>query len=214
MSLDATLDLLAPHADRLRVVAVVGEDRETTVRHLRRRCAQLYLPLAVTFPDPKLPESTGAVLSAEAWFGPATLVLLADQVLHHGDPRAVAELLDLVHGGAEVAWLTAAESDPARLAVDGALLLQPDAEGVSRVVDYADKPGLSRAGDFNAVWFGYAFARTAADAVLNVLDGATLRRPPDGTGLGLLHRSPAVDVGPFADLGTWPAVTSWWRDER
>lgn len=212
VALDHTLELLAPHADRLRLVAVLGEGREATWRHLSGRCHVLGLPLAAISQDPSLPDSTGAVMSAGAWFGAATAVLLPDQVLACPDPRAMALLLDAIHGGERAVFLTAAESDPARLAADGALRLERDKAGQMRVADYADKPGVHRAAGFDAVWFAYAFAREHAHEVLGVLHRSTLR-PADPVygnsgpqGLGPLLGALAFDVGPFSDLGTWGAV--------
>ncbi|MGA5703062.1 hypothetical protein [Peterkaempfera bronchialis] len=209
VAVDHTLDLLAPHADRLRLVAVLGHGREATARHLAARCADLSLPLAICLQDPKLPESTGAVLSTAAWWGPATAVLLPDQILTAPARHAVGALLDLVHAGHEAAFLTAAESDPARLAVDGALRLEiADGDGWLRVADFADKPGLETAHRFNAVWFAYAFATANGPAVLDVLHRATLREPLDHGALAPLLGAPALDVGPFTDLGTWPNLAA------
>ncbi|MEV7885140.1 hypothetical protein ACWD3I_25555 [Streptomyces sp. NPDC002817] len=210
VALDATLDLLAPLASRIRLVAVIGEGREPTVRHLRSRCLVLGLPLVLAFQDPSLPESTGAVLSAEAWFGPATLVLLPDQVLDVPKPTAVGDVLDLIHAGHPSAFLAARESDAERLAVDGALLLDDTVDG-PRVIAFADKPGLPAAEAFNAVWFGYAVARAAATAFVSALHHATLHRPNPPDTLTALLGAPVVEVGPFRDLGTWPAVTAYWK---
>ncbi|WP_019061466.1 hypothetical protein [Streptomyces prunicolor] len=213
VALDVTLDLLAPHASRIRLVAVIGDGRESTVRHLRSRCTALGLPLAVAFQDPGLPESTGAVLSAEPWFGPATLVLLADQVLLAPEPEAVGDILDLIHAGHPAAFLAARETDPERLAVDGALNLD-DSPDRPRVVGFADKPGLRAAGRFNAVWFGYAVARPSASRFLAALHHATLHRPAQQDALTALLGASVVEVGPFCDLGTWPAVTAYWKAEH
>ncbi|MFF1678427.1 hypothetical protein ACFVYG_20610 [Streptomyces sp. NPDC058256] len=213
VALDATVELLAPHASRLRLVAVIGDGRESTVRYLRSRCTELGLPLAFAFQDPGLPESTGAVLSAEPWFGPATLVLLADQVLHTPEPEAVGDILDLIHAGHPAAFLAARESDPERLAVDGALLLD-DAPDRPRVVGFADKPGLQTAGRFNAIWFGYAVARPSAPRFLAALHHATLHRLAQPDDLTALLGAPVIEVGQFSDLGTWPAVTAYWTAAR
>ncbi|MGW3185003.1 hypothetical protein ACWDD9_37590 [Kitasatospora sp. NPDC001119] len=209
VALDHTLDLLAPHADRLRLVAVLGPGREATARHLTARCADLGLPLALCSQDAELPESTGAVLSCEAWWGPATAVLLPDQILAQPAPHAVGNLLDLVHTGHRAAILMAAENDPQRLAVDGALRLEGTCgHEWPQVADFADKPGLEQADRFNAVWFAYAFAHEHGRAVLDVLHRATLRQPPGPEGIAPLLGAPALDVGPFTDLGTWPNVAS------
>jgi UTP-glucose-1-phosphate uridylyltransferase len=211
VALDATLDLLAPHTARLRLVAVIGENREATVRYLRRRCTDLGLPLAFAFQAPSLPESTGAVIGAEPWFGPATLVLLADQVLHTPAPQAVGDILDIIHDGHRAAFLAAREASRQRLATDGALLLD-DAHDCPRIVDFADKPGLEEAGRFNAVWFGYAFAHRAAQPFLQALHRSTLRLPILPDQLTPLLGAHVVEVGPFSDLGTWPAVTAHWKE--
>ncbi|MFF2618797.1 hypothetical protein [Kitasatospora sp. NPDC058046] len=209
VALDHTLDLLAQHAERLRVVAVLGPGREATARHLTARCADLGLPLALCSQDAKLPESTGAVLSCAAWWGPATAVLLPDQILTRPVPHAIGGLLDLVGAGHRAAFLTAAESDPRRLAVDGALLLETAAgDPWPRVADFADKPGLERAHRFNAVWFAYAFAGAHGPSVLDVLHRATLHRPLGPGGLAPLLGAPTLDVGPFTDLGTWPSLAA------
>ncbi|GAA2254420.1 hypothetical protein GCM10010232_49370 [Streptomyces amakusaensis] len=210
VALDGTLDLVAPHAGRLRLVAVLGEDREPTARHLERRCHEMKLPLAVVRQDPGVPESTGAVLSAAAWYGPATLVLLADQILDTPAPAAVGEALDLIRSGGESVFLAAREDRAERLAVDGALQLQRDAGGLLRVTDYADKPGLEGVDRFNAVWFGYAFAHRAAEGFVGALHRATLGLPEHPHHTGAVLRAVAVEVGPFTDLGTWPAVTAHW----
>ncbi|MFJ4774050.1 hypothetical protein ACIP88_33915 [Streptomyces uncialis] len=210
VALDDTLDLLAPHAGRLRLVAVLGEDRESTVRHLERRCRELELPLAVVRQDPGMPESTGAVLTAAPWYGPATLVLLADQVLHTPAQTAVGEALDLIHAGQESVFLAAMEDDAERLAADGALHVRRDAGGLLHVTDYADKPGLEVAERFNAVWFGYAFAHRAAEGFVGALHRATLGLPGNPHRMNAVLRAAAVEVGPFTDLGTWPAVTAHW----
>jgi hypothetical protein len=213
VALDATLDLLAPYSDRLKVVAVVSAGRELTVRYLTRACTALDLPLAITFQDRGLPESTGAVLGASAWFGPATLVLLADQVLQHPAPQAVGEILDVIHGGHRAAFLAARESDAERLGADGALALRETPAG-PRVTDFADKPGPEAGAAFNAVWFGYAFSRTAGTAFVQVIHRATLGLPLLPHQLEPLLDIPAVEVGPFSDLGTWPAVTAHWKGAR
>ncbi|MFB7673175.1 hypothetical protein ACFC26_17375 [Kitasatospora purpeofusca] len=211
VALDHALDLLAPHAHRLRLVAVLGEGREATARHLTARCAGLGLPLAFCSQDDGLAESTGAVLSTAAWWGAATAVLLPDQVLARPAPRAVGDLLDLVHAGHRAAFLTSAQSDPDRLAVDGCLRLETTADHRLPVVaDFADKPGpeQAQAQRFNAVWFAYAFARGHGPAFLDVLHRVTLRRPLPDTGLAPLLGAPALDVGEFTDLGTWPNLAA------
>lgn len=213
VALDSTLDLLAPHAERLRLVAVLGAGREPTERHLERRCRELKLPLATTRQDPELPESTGAVLGASPWWGPATVVLLADQVLHSPAPEAVGRVLDLIHGGHEAVFLAADEESNDRLAVDGALHVERDG-GLLRVTDYADKPGPTEADRFNAVWFGYAFAQRAGGAFVHALHRATLNLPEHPRGIEPVLRAVAVEVGPFTDLGTWPAVSSYWKESR
>ncbi len=210
VALDDTLDLLAPHTDRLRLIAVLGPDREPTARYLERRCLELGLPLAVVRQNPDLPESTGAVLGAAPWFGPATLVLLADQVLHAPAPRAVGEALDLIHAGHESVFLAAWEDDGERLAVDGALHVERAADGLLHVTDYADKPGLQAADRFNAVWFGYAFAHRAAEGFVDALHRATLGLSEHPHQMEAVLGAAAVEVGPFTDLGTWPAVTAHW----
>jgi hypothetical protein len=210
VALDDTLDLLAPHTDRLRLVAVLGPDREPTARYLERHCHELGLPLAVVRQDPDLPESTGAVLSTAPWYGPATLVLLADQVLHAPAPRAVGEALDLIHAGHESVFLAARENTPERLAVDGALHVERDENELLHVTDYADKPGLENAGRFNAVWFGYAFAHRAAEGFVDALHRATLGLSEHPHQMAPVLRAAAVEVGPFTDLGTWPAVRAHW----
>ncbi|MFF7249925.1 hypothetical protein ACFZBU_39250 [Embleya sp. NPDC008237] len=214
VALDATVDLLAPHADRLRVVAVVDEHREATVRHLRARCAELALPFVTTFQDPALVESTGAVLSAAAWFGPATLVLLPDQIPARPEPETIRELLDLIHAGAGAVFLAARETDPARLAVDGALRLCEDTDGHPAVADFADKPGLDRAHEFDAVWFGYGFAAHTATTVLAAMHGHAVRTPQPPHGGDVLIGATVVEMGPFTDLGTWPRLTAHWRRTR
>ncbi|MEV7928550.1 hypothetical protein [Kitasatospora sp. NPDC088779] len=210
VALDHTLDLLAPHAGRLRVAAVLGDGREATARHLVARCEHLGLPLAVCHQHPDRAESTGAVSSTSGWWSPATAVLLPDQILTHPDPAAIGALLDAIRVGHPAAFLTADESDPARLAVDGALRLEPDPAGGRKVADFADKPGPQATGarGFNAVWFGYAFAVAAGDAVLDVLHRATLGEDLARTDLGPLLGAPAIDAGPFTDIGTWPAVAA------
>ncbi|WP_327258149.1 hypothetical protein [Streptomyces sp. NBC_01244] len=210
VALDDTLDLLAPHAGRLRLVAVLGEDREPTARHLERRCLEMKLPLAVVRQDPALPESTGAVLGAAPWYGPANLVLLADQVLHAPAPTAVGKALDLIHAGQESVFLASMEDDAERLAADGSLHVARDAGGLLRVTDFADKPGLSGVERFNAVWFGYAFAPSAAQEFVGALHQATLGQAERPHQLDAVLRAAAVEVGPFTDLGTWPAVTAHW----
>ncbi|MFB7781424.1 hypothetical protein ACFC1D_01765 [Streptomyces vinaceus] len=210
VALDDTLDLLAPHAGRLRLVAILGEDRESTARHLERRCLELRLPLAIIRQDPALPESTGAVLGATPWYGPANLVLLADQVLHTPAPTAAGEALDLIHAGEGAVFLAAMEDDAERLAVDGSLHLTRDAGGLLRVTDFADKPGLEGVERFNAVWFGYAFAPSAAEGFVGALHRATLNLAEHPHQLDAICRAAAVEVGPFTDLGTWPAVTAHW----
>ncbi|GGY13684.1 MULTISPECIES: glycosyltransferase family protein [Streptomyces] len=210
VALDDTLDLLAPHTGRLRLVAVLGPDREPTARYLERRCHELKLPLAVVRQDPGLPESTGAVLGAAPWYGPATVVLLADQILNAPAPKAVGETLDLIHAGHEAVFLAAMEDDAARLAADGALHVQRETGGLLRVTDYADKPGLTEADRFNAVWFGYAFAARAAEGFTGALHRATLGLAEHPHQMGAVLRAVAVEVGPFTDLGTWPAVTAHW----
>ncbi|MGW1234696.1 hypothetical protein [Streptomyces californicus] len=210
VALDDTLDLLAPHTDRLRLVAVLGPDREPTARYLQRRCHELGLPLAVVRQNPDLPESTGAVLGAAPWYGPATLVLLADQILHAPAPQAVGEALDLIHTGREAVFLAAREDDAERLAVDGALHVDRDENGLLHVTDYADKPGLEAADRFNAVWFGYAVAHRAAEGFVGALHRATLGLPEHPHHMDAILGAAAVEVGSFTDLGTWPAVTAHW----
>lgn len=206
--LDATLDLLAPHADLVRVVVVVDDRREATVRHLQKRCAELGLPWATVYQPADLVDSTGAVLAAQPWFGVANLVLLPDQVLLRPRGTEVGEALAQIRRGAEFCFLAAHETDRTRLATDGAVRIQPGAAPgqPAQVVDYADKPRHQRAHEFNAVWFGYAFAHHSADDALRVLHTATVDRTLPASGLGPLHGSPVVEVGPFVDLGTWPAV--------
>ena len=206
--LDATLDLIAPCADRARVVVVVDERREATIRHVRKRCAELSVPWAVVYQPDELVESTGAVLAARAWFGPTNLVMLPDQVLLSPSGTEVEAALAHIHRGATFCFLAARETDSTRLAEDGALRFDPGAtaDQPPQLVGYADKPGHARANEFNAVWFGYAFAGPHADDVLRVLHSATVDRCLPVDGLGPLLGSPVVEVGPFVDLGTWPAV--------
>jgi hypothetical protein len=166
------------------------------------------VPWAVVYQPDELVESTGAVLAARGWFGLANLVLLPDQMLLRPRGAEVAAALTNIDRGAVFCFLAARETDLTRLAVDGALLVE---SGVApdqslRLVGYADKPGLARADEFNAVWFGYAFAGRQADETLRVLHSATVDGCLPSDGLGSLLGSPVIEVGPFVDLGTWSAV--------
>ncbi|MEE1744070.1 hypothetical protein [Streptomyces sp. JV184] len=139
-------------------------------------------------------------------------MLLADQVLYVPAPEAVGEALDLIHAGQESVFLAAMEDNAERLAADGALHVERDGGGVLRVTNYADKPGLEGAERFNAVWFGYAFAPRAAEGFVGALHRATLGLSEHPPQMDTVLRAVAVEIGPFTDLGTWPAVTAHWTE--
>jgi hypothetical protein len=230
--LDVVFDLLAGHADRLKVALVVSADREPTVRHVLARHAAR-LPVCFLPQDPQLPELTGAVASAAAWFGPRTVVLLPDQLPtgHDGGgeagsagraggagpgPAVVADPVGAalrVLDEAGFCFLAAREHDPVRLAADGALRLADGPGGRAIVVDYRDKPGAGGVDGFDAVWFGYGFRREHAPAVLAAMAAAAggaerPSAPPFRS--SVLYGCPVVEVGPFLDLGTWPALRGYW----
>jgi CTP:molybdopterin cytidylyltransferase MocA len=208
VALDGVFDLLAPHRERVRVVLVIDAGRQATVAHVSAR----YPDWAVAFvcQQPAQPGMVGAVRSARAWFTGRVLVLLPDQWLtaaaHDPVGRAVTAL-----DTHPACLLAAAEKDPERIAVDGAVRVRRDGTNIGRAVALADKPGIAGTGMFDAVWFGLGFTQAAADAVLDqvaasevgTLADAELRRGP-------LGGAPVIDVPPFTDLGTWPAVVGHW----
>lgn len=207
--IDATLDLLVPHAGRLRLVLVISEGREATIGYVRQRCEQAGLALALVHQGPEHQESTGAVRAAAPWFSQANLVLLPDQVLDSPQPHLLLRALEEIRTGAGFCFLAAPEHRLDRLASDGALRVEPRAGGLpGRLLDYADKPGHHAADAFNAVWFAYTFAAHTAEQALDVLHTATLGsgRPKD---LGPLAGCPVIETSPFADLGTWPVLRAY-----
>lgn len=206
-AIDTVFDLLLPHAGRLRVLIVIDTEHGLTIRHLARYVSRI--EIAFVFQQPHLPEVTGAVRSALDWAGPRSLVLLPDQVLHTPESAAgiAAAALDILVD-ASFCFLAATESDPDRIGTDGALRLEPGPDGKQRVTAYADKPGTMAASGFNAVWFGYGFRRDAADAGLEVLHRSTSGEPvmPEQFAASPLAGCPALEVGPFTDIGTWTGL--------
>jgi hypothetical protein len=207
--LDATLGLLLPDAARLRLVVVLGPEREATARHILRVTASSRLPVAFTCQQPGLPESTGAVLSAQPWYSERNLVLLPDQVLTSPPDGLVPSALQAL-GDAPFCVLASRETDPARISRDGALSITSSTP--ARLVDYAEHPSPAQAGRFNAVWFGFGFRREHADEAVSLLHRAVTGEPVTA---GEVAGSPlggcaVIDVGLYRDLGTWPAVIAHW----
>jgi len=207
--LDATLGLLLPEAARLRLVVVLGPEREATARHILRTTAPSRLPVAFTCQQPGLAESTGAVLSAQPWYSERNLVLLPDQVLTRPPGGLVTSTLDTLDG-APFCFLAARETDPARISSDGALAIT--ASTPARLLDYAEHPAPAQASRFNAVWFGFGFRREHADEAVSVLHRAVTGEPVTAKELAgsPLGRCAVIDTGPYRDLGTWPAVMAHW----
>lgn len=208
-AVDTIFDLLLPYAQRLRVLVVINDNRALTVNHLARYATRI--PLAFLVQRADLPDVTGAVLSALDWAGPRSLVLLPDQVLH--DPQAATGLVPAALetlADAPFCFLSATETDPTRLGIDGALRLTLGAGGGQRVIAYADKPGDQTTAGFNAVWFGYGFRREAARPALDIIDRSTNGHSvsPEQFAASPLAGCPALDVGPFTDIGTWPGLAS------
>jgi CTP:molybdopterin cytidylyltransferase MocA len=207
--LDAALGLLLPAAARLRLVVVLSPEREATARHILRTTASWRLPVAFTCQQPGLAESTGAVLSAEPWYSERNLVLLPDQVLTCPPDGLVTSALEAV-GDAPFCFLASRETDPARISRDGALAIT--ASTPARLLDYAEHPALAEASRFNAVWFGFAFRREHAGTAVSLLHRAVTGETVTA---GDVAGSPlggcaVIDVGPYRDLGTWPAVMAHW----
>jgi hypothetical protein len=206
--LDATLDLLLPHSEQLRLVVVLGAQREATARHIVRAAAAR-MPVAFIAQQPGLGEATGAVLSAGPWYGTRNLVLLPDQVLTCPPGGLVGGALEALRD-APFCFLASRESDPARISQDGALRITDDEP--ARLLDYAEHPALAAAGGFNAVWFGFGFRRDHALPALSLLHRAVSGEPVTAADVAAspLAACPVIDAGPYRDVGTWPAVLEQW----
>ncbi|GHH80471.1 hypothetical protein GCM10018781_60950 [Kitasatospora indigofera] len=213
LAIDSALQLVdeAAAAD-LRLLLVTGPGREATARYVRGRCAA---PVAVVGQDPALPELAGAIRSALPWCPGPVLVLLPDQVLAHPAPGLLDAALAAL-AGHQACFLAAPESDPRRIAVDGALATTPGEDspnGARRLTGLADKPGPGHTEGFDRVWFGFGFQPTAAHAVLEQLHAATEHRLTENDfRTGPLAGAPVLDCPPFTDLGTWPAYAHHWKD--
>jgi hypothetical protein len=206
--LAATLDLLRPHASMLRLIVVLGGQREATARHILRIAGGL--PVAFAAQQPGLEESTGAVLSAEPWFGTRTLVLLPDQILMHPPGSLLAEAMEALRG-APFCFLAARENDPAKIARDGALRITDDTP--ARLMAYAEHPDVSAASGFNAVWFGFGFRREHAAPALRLMHRAVTGETVTAADVAAspLAGCPVLDTGLYRDIGTWPAVLEEWK---
>ena len=194
---------------RLRLVLVVADGREATVRHVT---AGTGVPVAVVPQQQGMPELVGALRSALLWCEQRTLVLLPDQVLTAPAPRLLDRALEALERTA-ACFIAAAESDPERIARDGALATTvADADGNRVATALADKPGLARAEQFDAVWFGLGFRAEAATTALEDLHAAAEQRlDPAGFQAGPWNGAAVVDCPPFFDTGTWPDLTTSWR---
>jgi CTP:molybdopterin cytidylyltransferase MocA len=207
--LDATLELLRPHAARLRLVVVLGPHREATARHILAMAGQT--PVAFIPQQPALRESTGAVLSAEPWFGERNLVLLPDQILTSAPPDPAGQALELLRK-APFCFLASRENDPVKLGRDGALRISGTSP--ARLLAYAEHPAAGDAAGFNAVWFGFGFRREHAIPALSLMHRAICGEPvtPADVAASPLAGCPVLDTGPYQDAGTWPAVLDLWSD--
>jgi CTP:molybdopterin cytidylyltransferase MocA len=207
--LDATLELLRPHAGRLRLVVVLGSQREATARHIAHAAGQM--PVAFISQRPGLGQSTGAVLSAEPWFGERNIVLLPDQILTSPPADPVGQALELL-GEAPFCFLASRENDPVKLSRDGALRVSDTAP--SRLLAYAEHPAAGEAAGFNAVWFGFGFRREHAIPALSVMHRAVCGESVTAADIAAspLAGCPVLDAGPYRDAGTWPAVLDLWSD--
>jgi hypothetical protein len=127
-------------------------------------------------------------------------------------PRLLDRALEALERAA-ACFMAARESDPERIARDGALATRAvGADGGRVVTALADKPGLDRAAEFDAVWFGLGFRAEAATAALKDLH-ATAEQRLDQAGFqaGPWNAARVVDCPPFFDTGTWPDLTTAWR---
>ena len=206
---DFTFDLLEAHADRVRVVVVVAPAKLATVRYLERYADRF--ELAFVYQRRGLPEVTGAVLSASSWFADRNVVLLPDQVLSPAaaDPDPVGAAFAALEE-APFCFIAAPETDPRRLADDGALALA-SRDGTLETVAYADKPGAA-ASRFNAVWAGFGFrGDTGVDGV-RLMHRSTCREPVSDADFdgSPLSRCPAIAVEKYVDVGTWARVAEFW----
>jgi hypothetical protein len=207
--LDATLELLRPHAGHIRLVVVLGSGREATARRILTLTEGL-LPAAFITQRPGLGEATGAVLSAAPWFGERNLVLLPDQILTSPPPDPAGQALDLLHE-APFCFLAARETDPVKISADGALRISDTTP--ARLLGYAEHPPAGQAAGFNAVWFGYGFRREHAIPALSLMHRAACGQPVTDAEFAAspLPGCPVVDTGPYRDTGTWPAVLQLWE---
>lgn len=210
--LDATLELILPHADRLRLVVVTDTTtRQPTIAHILR-AAKGRLPVAFVPQLSDLPETIGAVLSAQAWFSDRNLCLLPDQVLDTPRDGLIPDALALLDN-AGFCFVASPETDPERLSRDGALRL--NCATPPRVTGYAEHPCPADAA-FNAVWFAFAFRAETAPEALPLMHRAVCGTAISDVDLAAspLYGCPALTVGPYHDTGTWPAVLELWRDQR
>ncbi|WP_322770271.1 NTP transferase domain-containing protein [Frankia sp. Cr1] len=210
--LDGVFELLAVHRDSVRVVLVVGADRHATVAYVTGRYPDW--PVAFVPQAPNTHEMLGAVRSALPWCHGRVLVLLPDQWLTAPPADDPVTATMTVLADAPACFLAAPETNPARIAVDGALRIERPGDGMDgpwRVMALADKPGHGRTAGFNAVWFGVAFTMAAAAGAVEQMERAVAG---DLTGRvwqdGPLAGCPVVLVPSFVDLGTWPALTAYW----
>ncbi|BCJ61581.1 NTP transferase domain-containing protein [Micromonospora endophytica] len=210
--LDQVFDLVAGLDARL--VLVTGPDRGPTISHIHRTYPQL--PVASVRQPGHAVGLFGAIRATVPFIGDRAVVLLPDQRLCQvPDPSPVRDAAQVLADGAAMCFLAAPCNDPQRIAVDGALRVDDPADTGGRlglVRGLGDKPGLSAANAFNAVWFGFGFRREAANQVLDQLDAAQRHQlDADAFAAGPLSGAPVVPVAPFVDCGTWPSVTALWR---
>ncbi|NJP95428.1 hypothetical protein HCN51_39350 [Nonomuraea sp. FMUSA5-5] len=202
VAIDGVFDLIRAARTPTRVALVVDDHRAATLAHVHQRHRDV--PVAAVRQRAESPELAGALESALEWASERVLVLLPDQVLSAPPPGFLLDEVLAALERAPACVLAAREDDPARIAMDGALCVDDTMHG-RRVCHLVDKPGMDAAeqGRFNAVWFGLAFRREAAQQVIDQL--AEAAEPP-------LGGSPVIEVPPFTDLGTWPSLLRYWKD--
>lgn len=187
-------------------VVIINESKTDIIRYLANY--RDLFNISFTYQHPLEREYTGALKSAQHLFGETNLVLLPDTILTLPSHMDMVEVVQEAIGRKGFCFLHKYESDTEVLRTKGALSVRSG----GLVTAYEDKPKNS-VQRYNAFWCGFAFNRRVFNRAIKFMEESTLglvrkidiKETP-------LFRCESVQVLDYVDLGTWPEVQKWFRN--
>ena len=190
-------------------VVVINENKTEIISYLAKYKDRYNI--SFVYQNPNEFEYTGAIKSAKHLFGEHNIVLLPDTIMTLAPNTDLYDTVKNSLTETGFTFLYKEESNPQVLKTKGALFV--NAENIVEM--YEDKPETGYE-NFNAFWCAFAFRKRAFDASMTFMEKSTLKQRINNDDIKQtpIHKSKAIKVDDYVDLGTWEEIRKVILDEN